>query len=373
MLYIPTRLREFPQDPAGWPVGLGDAYSGHDIAISRAELLGHAATVGTTQLFRGGYRRQLKEIAWRMQMLDWYLEETPRAAGGHYFKAHRGLAELDPSEAVGISYYLGITVCSALAEKALGAVATVHAEKLVQLLGGQRTQYGCRPDLVGIIRHTGIYQAPNYGRYRKAFLQGILLEAKSSLGGYRKSVLERGKNQLINSVPEIRSLVPRGSQDVASIAYFATKNRRGDRVLRCDLLDPPIEDDSIPYELTRTAYSGLVLAAQLLPFAHLIWTANRPDYVRSAARHARYITASIPGSDVSIGLPARLVVELSEITKPLLNRTDPVGWGEKIWSLLDGEQDIPADWMGRPEDQAILNSGLVFDIPQSDLRSQGRG
>lgn len=369
MPFIPVRLREF-DDPEDLLTGYTPAYRGVDVEISRAELMAHAEVVGSTEVFLASPKRRATERRWRRLMLASYLTEVdlphPDDPDVHvtYFTPHESITRLDPSEAVAVSYFLGLTVCAAMAEKVLGTLATVHSDKLAELMGLSRKE-GNRPDLVGIVAHDKIQNAVTYRDLQRAFTEGILLEAKSSLVGYRGSILNRARTQLQKPAKDILALVPDGSPKVASLAYFATKNGRGMRVLRCDLLDPPGSESERPPEVTTEAYNGLILATQLLPFVQDIQAAGPPRFPAEWGRTRRYVGAQLPNSDITAFLPSRVFERLSEIRGPLLDSRTWNEVGEDVWSVCAEEIDLPFEWSHPSAERVVrLGSGIAFGRPR---------
>lgn len=361
MPYIPTRLRAFHNTPPGLPLGYPTGYPGVDVEITRDELLVHAQVVGSTEIFLRSPQRRASERIWRRLMLDSYLTEIDAPNGDRYFTTHESITRLDPSEAVAVSYFLGLTVCAAMADKLFRVIATVHSDKLAELLGLPREE-GTRPDLVGIIEHDDIQDMVNYDDFQRGFTKGILLEAKSSLVGYRGAILARAKYQLENVAGDIASLVPRGSPKIASLAFLGTKNYRGARILRCDLLDPPSDESPTQLEVTTSAYNGLVLAAQLLPFVQIIRDAGEPYFPEDGKGRQWYYGARLPDAEATVLLPPTLFRVLSRIREPLYDKRMWNTVGEEVWDAYTEDREMPLDWIfPRPKRVVRLRSGMVFD------------
>ena len=243
------------------------------------------------------------------------IESCLAEANDHWVLAD-GYARLDGSEKGVISYVLGMTQGSVMAERLFGVDALVHVDAVLRLLG--HLYRAGRPDLIG--------WAPPPPGPQPQLLPGarILLEAKGTAGwGYgrvAKQALAQLKPRPGTRVnPNLRQLAfLLGSHAIyaASVAHFASgpvglsgTDRTEDAVWRNFVQDPPpgLDEDS---SWSDDDFRGLILAAKLLP----LYAALRIGEIDSPGLPAGLEESTVGyalSPTMTIGLP-RAAIEIFE-------------------------------------------------------------
>lgn len=236
-----------------WPFFVWSA-----VSVGRAELF-HIIRYGEFSLF---------EIAYRAAIVFANLCQTD-AGRIERSEAYDGL---DPSEKGAISYFLGLTMAKAFAERLLGVPWLLHLDvyrqQLQPLLGGRS-----RPDLVGQTV-TGDW---------------IAIESKGRTNGFDARALDIAKKQT-HSLASIDGREP--ALLIGMVTHF------DDGQLQFTTSDPPRPEHTDPVHL-RFSRSNLV-EAYYRPFRTLL--AREPDTRILERNGTPYRAVPVAAVDVTVGL-----------------------------------------------------------------------
>ncbi|WP_424708261.1 hypothetical protein [Microbacterium sp. SLBN-111] len=299
-----------------------------------ADLQAHAVSVGHASILDGANGGPRLDLRWRAAMIESCLTE----ANDHWVLAD-GYAGLDGSEKTVISYVLGMTQGSVIAERLFGAGALVHVDAVLRLLG--HLYRAGRPDLIG--------WAPLPPAPPGQPLPGarILLEAKGTAGRYDSRVAERARAQLkpqpgvrVNrNLRQLALLLGSHAIYAVSVAHFAPgaigpggTDRTEDAVWRNFVQDPPpgLDENS---SWSEDDFRGLILAATLLP----LYAALRDGEIDSPGLPAGLEESSVGyalSPTMTIGLP-RAAVDIFEDADSLelLGRSASAGHEQDVRRL----------------------------------------
>jgi hypothetical protein len=211
---------------------------------------------------------------------------------------------LDPSEKGGISYFLGLSVASLLAERLLGKYWMVHFDVYRHLLPPVSITGRRRPDLVSLDASS---------RY-------VVMECKGRTNSPEQDLARNSKQQaaLIRS---IGGVVP--VAHVSSVSHFGTG------VLSAILHDPPNSKDALidipvsPEEVIQDHYQ---------PVLSLITAADQSEQIN--VKGIEFTIVRIPDTDDFFGVATELLrskrtaaaaSELSRILEPLSDALLSIG------------------------------------------------
>ena len=236
-----------------WPLLVWSA-----ISVGRAELF-HIIRYGEYSLF---------EIAYRAAMIYANIRETPAGRLGRS-EAYDGL---DPSEKGAISYFLGLTMTKAFAERSLGVPWLLHLDvyrqRLQPILAGRS-----RPDLVG----------------QTANGDWVAIESQGRTNGFDGQALTRAKQQA-------RMLASLGGQ--APVLLIGMVTHFGDAQLQFTASDPPRHEDGERVHLPLSRSD--LIEAYYRPFREFL---AREAQARILERDGtRYRAATVSSVDVTVGL-----------------------------------------------------------------------
>jgi hypothetical protein len=254
----------------GFSMPLDGVNGTSDMDLSWSFLLWSAITVGRAELihiFRYG-DFSLFEIAYRAALL--FANLCDNAAGR--IRRSEAYDGLDPSEKSAVSYFLGLTMAKAFAERLLGAPWLMHLdvyrEELKPILAGRS-----RPDLVG----------------RTVSGDWIGIESKGRTRGFDLDALNRAKAQA-GTLASVNGQVP--------IALIGMVTHFGDGQLQLTTSDPPARDD---HERIRLPLTGArLLEAYYRPFR--TWLEREPQARIVERGGIPYRVAPVAAIDVTVGL-----------------------------------------------------------------------
>ena len=391
--------------------------------FSTPDILLHSIAVGNPGIFTAhNYSRPLENIRLRIAFIYngidlWNQNSNSRFQQNSYFPA------LDGSEKTPISYALGMTQCSMMAERLFNAAVTVHLDAVYNLLTGTGIPRGCaRPDLLA---YTTTPRSPHDPCK-------LIMEAKGRSKGYSSTDITEASRQF-SSIPPTIAKIAGNAQEVISISHFAyTKlfwrnHLTAPHVSRSNPGGPngpsspggpggpgnpggprnpsnpgdpggpggpggssgpgnpgspgsssghdnpggPHNNLPPSSRLDRTRdrniyqddpeFGGLLLIAQLLPFSHTI--SNSSLQQQHPLSNTPYITGTtIPGTDYYVGLPAELNALLKTIDSPLERLKAREKLTTRAWSILQNTHIGEAKSIieARGYDATATRSGLIF-------------
>lgn len=382
--------------------------------FSTPDILLHSIAVGNPGIFTAhNYSRPLENIRLRIAFIYngidlWNQNSNSRFQQNSYFPA------LDGSEKTPISYALGMTQCSMMAERLFNAAVTVHLDAVYNLLTGTGIPRGCaRPDLLA---YTTTPRSPHDPCK-------LIMEAKGRSRGYSSTDITEASRQF-SSIPPTIAKIAGNAQEVISISHFAyTKlfwrnHLTAPHVSRSNPGGPggpgnpggprnpsnpsdpggpggpggssgpgnpgspgsssghdnpggPHNNLPPSSRLDRTRdrniyqddpeFGGLLLIAQLLPFSHTI--SNSSLQQQHPLSNTPYITGTtIPGTDYYVGLPAELNALLKTIDSPLERLKAREKLTTRAWSILQNTHIGEAKSIieARGYDATATRSGLIF-------------
>ena len=382
--------------------------------FSTPDILLHSIAVGNPGIFTAhNYSRPLENIRLRIAFIYngidlWNQNSNSRFQQNSYFPA------LDGSEKTPISYALGMTQCSMMAERLFNAAVTVHLDAVYNLLTGTGIPRGCaRPDLLA---YTTTPRSPHDPCK-------LIMAAKGRSRGYSSTDITEASRQF-SSIPPTIAKIAGNAQEVISISHFAyTKlfwrnHLTAPHVSRSNPGGPggpgnpggprnpsnpgdpggpggpggssgpgnpgspgsssghdnpggPHNNLPPSSRLDRTRdrniyqddpeFGGLLLIAQLLPFSHTI--SNSSLQQQHPLSNTPYITGTtIPGTDYYVGLPAELNALLKTIDSPLERLKAREKLTTRAWSILQNTHIGEAKSIieARGYDATATRSGLIF-------------
>lgn len=266
----------------GFSAGFAEVNGNHNLELDWPTVVWSAITVG---------RREFPHVL-RHGLFSWF-EIAYRAAlifanlCGESGQIRRSPAYdgLDPSEKGAVSYFLGLTMAKAFAERRLGVPWLMHLdvyrEELQPVLEGQS-----RPDLVG----------------QTTDARWVGIEAKGRTNDVKGPALERAKNQarLLRTVAGEEPLLR-----VGMVSHFRGGNLQlaiSDPEARRDekALDLPLSRDQLQRDYYR-------------PFR--TWLSQEPAAHKTArAKHA-FVAAHLSAVDLTVGLAVDLFGEEPPVTR----------------------------------------------------------
>lgn len=301
---IPYEALKFPANlPLGWPATQLSAPHGSVqvgvVGVTMQSLLTHAAAVGDLSVITGTSSRTRTEFLWRTSTIESALVER-----NGFFSLSPSFIGLDSSEKVFISYLLGMTQASLMAERILGAAALVNVDAILSLPWVGKLYKAKRPDMLG-------YVAPRHGSATSARL---LVEAKGTSVRKNDKTIGNARTQVkspssANSNPNMQQLVRllgRNALRLVSYSYFQKGVPGGaGPIWRSHLEDPPL-DDFENVEWDDDEYLGLILVAKLFPLYETF--RELPRYYEATKRGSsdEMLMASL-ADDTLMGFPASVV------------------------------------------------------------------
>lgn len=254
----------------GFPAPFAALNGAADLELSWPFLVWSAISVGRGELFHivryGEF--SLFEIAYRAAMIFANLCDN----GAGRIRRSEAYDGLDPSEKGAISYFLGLTMTKAFAERRLGVPWLMHLDVYRQQL--QPVTAGrSRPDLVGQTDAGG----------------WVGIESKGRTNGFDEQALDRAKEQaqMLASVDGQPPVLL-----IGMVTHFA------DGQLQFAASDPPRrgDRDRVHLPLSRTR----LLEAYYRPFRTFV---SREPETRTIEREGTvYRIASVGAVDVTVGL-----------------------------------------------------------------------
>jgi hypothetical protein len=268
-------------------------------------------------------------------MVEANIEERTGRLGTQWVKTH-AYHRLDPSEKSAVSYFLGMTQAKITCELLLGIPHLVHLDAVLGVLG--HPTKASRPDFVGFD-----FRSPDYS---------IAVEAKGTSGRHQASVAAGAKAQarLLPSIVGTTS-----SLRIASVASFGAAHQ-----WRAYLEDPPGSPGTLD-SLTI----GALLVAYYRPLVAALLAAGTDGVDSSGTAWAR-----LPGIDVRLGLPTRVIGMLRELpfTGPVHpNQLDTVA--QDLVDVIQAEtSNFTSDWPSRARlDAEVPDRCTGLDGVQMDL------
>ena len=373
--------------------------------FSPLDVLLHSIAVGNPSIFAAhNYSRPFENILLRIAYIYNGIDLRNQNSNS-WFRQNSYFPALDGSEKTPISYTLGMTQCSMMAERLFNAAVTVHLDAVHNLLTGTGIPRGCaRPDLLA---YTTTPRSPHDPCK-------LIMEAKGRSGGYSSTDITEASRQF-SSIPQTIAKIAGNAQEVISISHFAyTKlfwrnHLTAPHVSRSNPGGPngpsnpggpggpgnprnpggpggssgpgkpggpsspsdPRNNLPSSSRLDRTSdrniyqddpeFGGLLLIAQLLPFSHTI--SNSSPERQHSLSNTPYITGSIiPGTDYYVGLPAELNALLKTIDGPLEHLKAREKLTTRAWSILQNTHMGEAKSIieARGYDATATRSGLIF-------------
>lgn len=241
-----------------------------DLALTWNDIVWAGITVG-----RRNWREVRKhgvhswfEMIYRAGMLWANLRVQP----GNRLTRSSAYDALDQSEKGAISYFLGMTLSKAFADKALGVPWLVHMSTFTN---GRHLS----PDLIGFRR----------GAARREW---VVIESKGRTGGLPAKLVAAAVQQA-KSVPNLSwngaPLTP--ALSLAAITYFRRHQ------LRMHIEDPETDPSGEPVEVSE----GQLLSAYYEPVQSLL-EAGRFERRQRAWNGRNFVMASIPELDLEVGV-----------------------------------------------------------------------
>jgi hypothetical protein len=249
------------------------------ISVGRAELI-HLFRYGTFSLF---------EIAYRAAILFANLCDN----GAGKIRRSQAYDGLDPSEKGAISYFLGLTMAKAFAERLLGVPWLMHLDVYREELRLE-VEGKSRPDLIG----------------QTAAGDWVGVESKGRTRGFDAQALDRAKEQA-GALESVSGQVP------ALVIGMVTHS--GDGQLQVTASDPPERDrrDGVRLSLSRAR----LLEAYYRPFR--TWLEIEPQVSSRERAGVLYRVAPVAAVDLTVGLavdamPGKLALcaRMSETVAP---------------------------------------------------------
>lgn len=298
---IPYRARRFNANPPTGKVHApapGMNWSGSVAVASVLDVATYGIGMGVLPGYGGA--RPWTELIWRAAMVLSSLNVQ-----GGYFCRSASYDRLDGSEKSAISYFLGMTQCSMMADQVLGVRASVHVDGLLDLLGLPRTNRS-RPDLVGYSLPAPV-PAVGGGRF--------FLEAKGRTDGFSGQVVADALAQAQNPPPQVARLVAPNPIYVASLSYFSSAGRRW--LSHLEDPPPPERGRGEGLQMSDAVFQGVVAICQLLPVRRAM--RSLADVAPEFAPEERdgFTVCALPVDGLSVALPTPLLPILDRIDGPL--------------------------------------------------------
>ena len=382
--------------------------------FSTPDILRHSIAVGNPGIFTAhNYSRPLENIRLRIAFIHNGIGLRNQNSNSR-FRQNSYFPALDGSEKTPISYTLGMTQCSMMAERLFNATVTVHLDAVYNLLTGTGIPRGCaRPDLLA---YTTTPRSPHDPCK-------LIMEAKGRSGGYSSKDITEASRQF-SSIPQTIAKIAGNAQEVISVSHFASTKLFWRNHLTAPHLSPsnpggpgspggpggsrdpgnpgnpggpggsrgpgnlsgpggPVGSsghdnpggprNNLPSSsrLDKTSdrniyqddpeFGGLLLIAQLLPFSHTISNSS-PERQHPLSNTPHITGFIIPGTDYYVGLPAELNALLKTIDSPLEHLKARENLTTRAWSILQNTHIGEAKSIieARGYDATATRSGLIF-------------
>lgn len=278
---------------------------------SRAAIWIHAISVGTPwgqpwwKTFghhTPGFARS--NLIWRGDAVSSSLVNS-----GDHWTLDPKFEELDSSEKTFLSYLMGMTQASLIAEHILGALAMVHVDAVLRTLG--RLDTGAkRPDLIGFHRGTTAHASSN-----KVPPGRILAEAKGTSGKKTRNIVRDALKQIKptsrispnRNLQQLALLLGPNALRIASVAHFLAPpgQPHGADVWSSYLHDPPHEETEPP-SWDDDEFLGLLIIAKLLPLYTTLRTEAADSFTWPEYVDAPMSTFQL-SERVMVGFPAAFI------------------------------------------------------------------
>ena len=364
--------------------------------FSIPDVLLHSIAVGNPGIFTAhNYLRPPENIRLRIASIDNGINLRNQNSNSQ-FRQNSYFPALDSSEKTPISYALGMTQCSMMAERLFNAAVTVHLDAVYNLMTGTGIPRNCaRPDLLA-------YTTPPRSPHDPGKL---IMEAKGRSRAYSSKDIAEASSQF-SSIPQTIAKIAGNAQEVISISHFARTKLFWRNHLTAPHLGPsnpggpgdpggpggssgpsnpgnpgsssgpdnpggPRNNLPPSSRLDRTRdrniyqddpeFGGLLLIAQLLPFSHTISKSSLEQ--QHPLSNTSYITGTtIPGTDYYVGIPAELNALLKTIDSPLEHLEAREKLTTRAWSILQNTHIGEAKSIieARGYDATATRSGLIF-------------
>lgn len=364
--------------------------------FSIPDVLLHSIAVGNPGIFTAhNYLRPPENIRLRIASIDNGINLRNQNSNSQ-FRQNSYFPALDSSEKTPISYALGMTQCSMMAERLFNAAVTVHLDAVYNLMTGTGIPRNCaRPDLLA---YTTTPRSPHDPCK-------LIMEAKGRSRAYSSKDIAEASSQF-SSIPQTIAKIAGNAQEVISISHFARTKLFWRNHLTAPHLGPsnpggpggpgnpggssgpsnpgnpgsssgpdnpggPRNNLPPSSRLDRTRdrniyqddpeFGGLLLIAQLLPFSHTISKSSLEQ--QHPLSNTSYITGTtIPGTDYYVGIPAELNALLKTIDSPLEHLEAREKLTTRAWSILQNTHIGEAKSIieARGYDATATRSGLIF-------------
>ncbi len=385
--------------------------------FSIPDVLLHSIAVGNPGIFTAhNYLRPPENIRLRIASIDNGINLRNQNSNSQ-FRQNSYFPALDSSEKTPISYALGMTQCSMMAERLFNAAVTVHLDAVYNLMTGTGIPRNCaRPDLLA---YTTTPRSPHDPCK-------LIMEAKGRSRAYSSKDIAEASSQF-SSIPQTIAKIAGNAQEVISISHFARTKLFWRNHLTAPHLGPsnpgspggpgnpggssgpsnpgnpggpgdpggpggssgpsnpgnpgsssgpdnpggPRNNLPPSSRLDRTRdrniyqddpeFGGLLLIAQLLPFSHAISKSSLEQ--QHPLSNTSYITGTtIPGTDYYVGIPAELNALLKTIDSPLEHLEAREKLTTRAWSILQNTHIGEAKSIieARGYDATATRSGLIF-------------
>ena len=179
--------------------------------FSPLDVLLHSIAVGNPSIFAAhNYSRPFENILLRIAYIYNGIDLRNQNSNS-WFRQNSYFPALDGSEKTPISYTLGMTQCSMMAERLFNAAVTVHLDAVHNLLTGTGIPRGCaRPDLLA---YTTTPRSPHDPCK-------LIMEAKGRSRAYSSKDIAEASSQF-SSIPQTIAKIAGNAQEVISISHFA--------------------------------------------------------------------------------------------------------------------------------------------------------
>lgn len=373
--------------------------------FSTSDVRLHSIAVGNPGIFTAhNYLRPPENIRLRIAFIDNGINLRNQNSNSQ-FRQNSYFPALDSSEKTPISYALGMTQCSMMAERLFNAAVTVHLDAVYNLITGTGIPRNCaRPDLLA---YTTTPRSPHDPCK-------LIMEAKGRSRAYSSKDIAEASSQF-SSIPQTIAKIAGNAQEVISISHFARTKLFWRNHLTAPHLGPsnpggpggpgnpggssgpsnpgnpgspgdpggpggssgpdnpggPRNNLPPSSRLDRTRdrniyqddpeFGGLLLIAQLLPFSHTISKSSLEQ--QHPLSNSPYITGTtIPGTDYYVGLPAELNALLKTIDSPLEHLKAREKLTTRAWSILQNTHigEVKSIIEARGYDATATRSGLIF-------------
>ncbi len=285
----------------GFPVPFASINGMHDLDLSWPFLVWSAISVGRAKLihiFRYG-EFSMFESVYRAAIIFANLCDD----GNERFKRSEAYEGLDPSEKGAISYFLGLAIAKAFAERILEVPWLMHLDVYWQEL---------QPNIVGRTRPDLVGQTTTGG--------WVVIEAKGRTKAFAPAALQKAKQQA-------QRLATVSGQDpvlrIGMLTHFGSKG------LQFAARDPEFDEEGERIDLPLSQQK--LIEAYYRPFR--TWLSEDPRTSEIEIAGKRYRAVSIENVGLTVGLEINLFEE-KVTTRPAINHQ--LAQDEKYFAGRDG-------------------------------------